>query len=145
MQQQNDLSLGMERYFGATPAQVFAAWVDPRAKAAWFAKDARVGIGGTGFREGGQETLICLENGRAFLLELTYNRIIEAEYIAYRCDTYVAGRLVSISTVTVTFGACGAGTHMCVYEDVVPVIGQKVVREGEPRTLSVARAAAGSC
>lgn len=105
----------IERRFDATPAQVYKAWADPRAKARWF-------VGPTeweksdlalDFRVGGRESVSGgPEGGPKHYYNATYQDIVPNERIIYSYDMHLDDRRISVSLATVEFKAEGQGTKL---------------------------------
>jgi uncharacterized protein YndB with AHSA1/START domain len=108
-------SFTIERNYPASPAQVFKAWADPKAKAQWF--------GGTGdwkeiirefdFRVGGRERLKGQwANDKVHDFECRYQDIVPNERIVYTYDMHIDETRISVSLSTVEFKAAASGTRL---------------------------------
>jgi uncharacterized protein YndB with AHSA1/START domain len=104
------------RSFKCTPAQLFRAWADPAAKAAWFMgpPDQWTLIDRyLDFREGGNELLKGNFAGRTETLYTAhYFEIVENQRIGYGFDVRLNGEIYSISTAIVEFSEGGFGAEM---------------------------------
>jgi uncharacterized protein YndB with AHSA1/START domain len=97
----------IERTYGASPAQVFAAWANPEAKAQWFTRaDA------FDFRVGGREFNRGSHEGATYTYDAHYQDIVPDQRIVY---TYILDRdetRISISVTTVEFKEAATGTKL---------------------------------
>jgi uncharacterized protein YndB with AHSA1/START domain len=100
----------IERNYGATPAQVFAAWATPEAKAQWF---------GTGepddfdFRVGGREhSEGSGPNGTSYRYDALYQDIVPDRRIVYTYDMALNGERISVSVATVELEESDGGTRL---------------------------------
>lgn len=111
----NRATFTLERTYPAPPAQVFAAWSDPKAKARWF-----VTAGGEhelDFRVGGVETTSGgLEGGPRMTFESRYSDIVEDERIVYSSTLSADGTVATVSITTVELSADGEGTRLVLVE-----------------------------
>jgi uncharacterized protein YndB with AHSA1/START domain len=110
----------IERVYEATPAEVFAAWSNPKLKARWFIgpESWRQTRRELDFRVGGEEVL-CGEfpNGTTSFFARFYE--IEAnERIVYVYDMHLSGKHHSLSLATVEFRPDKGGTRMIFTEAV---------------------------
>jgi uncharacterized protein YndB with AHSA1/START domain len=108
----------IERTFDATPAQVFAAWADPVAKARWF-----VGPGGwqelrreLDFRVGGSEHVSGSLPDMVTRFDSYYHEIVHDERIIYSYRMHLNETPISVSLATVEFKPAEAGTRLVVTE-----------------------------
>jgi uncharacterized protein YndB with AHSA1/START domain len=107
----NHATFVVERTYDASPARVFAAWTEPRAKARWFAgRDAEFELD---FRLGGRE----LNRGRApdgqvYSYEARFQDIVPGERIVYTYEMHSDETRISVSLATVEFKHDGAGTRL---------------------------------
>lgn len=108
----------IERTFDATPAQVFAAWADPVAKARWF-----VGPGGwtqlrreLDFRVGGSEHVSGSRQDMVTHFDSTYHEIVQDQRIIYSYRMHLNETPISVSLATIEFEPAGAGTRMVLTE-----------------------------
>jgi uncharacterized protein YndB with AHSA1/START domain len=109
----------IEREFAAAPAQVYAAWAEPGARARWFrgpegwtAKTRELD-----FRIGGSERLIGeFSNGRVSDYWAHYHDIVADKRIVYSYEMQVDGVRISVSLATVEFFATPKGTRMLLTE-----------------------------
>jgi len=101
-------------------ARVFAAWVDPAAKARWFAGppdkwqllERRMDV-----RAGGSERVRGkFQNGRVSDFRAHYHDVVPERRIVYAYDMFVDERKISVSLATITFEAAGKGTRLTVTE-----------------------------
>ena len=111
----------IERIYDATPAEVFAAWANPKLKARWF-------IGPEGwqqtqreldFRVGGEEVLRGeFPNGTTTSFVARYYEIEPNERLVYIYDMHLSGKHHSLSLATVEFRPAAGGTRMLFTEAV---------------------------
>jgi len=110
----------IERTYEASPAQVFAAWADPAAKARWF-------IGPQGwslirreldFRVGGEELLHGRYDTRETVFRARFHEIVPDARIVYVYDMYMNETHHSLSLATVEVRVARAGTTLTFNEQV---------------------------
>ena len=93
----------LERSYPVPPAQVFAAWADPAAKASWFTPGPGFGheldfrIGGREVARGGPD------GGPAMMFETFYRDIVPGERIVYTSTLSTETDLWTVSLTTVEF------------------------------------------
>lgn len=112
----------IQRMFDASPAQVFAAWAQPAAKARWFAShdDWDTGEFELDFRVGGRERLkIGPEDGPLHAYDACYQDIVPNERVVYTYDMHLDDMRISVSLATVELAEAGAGTRMVYTEQAV--------------------------
>ena len=103
-------SLTIKRRFNAPPAEVFAAWTDPKLLMQWFgpenvvtqevAVEARVG--------GGFRVVMLEDNGERHEVSGSYYEVVANEKLVFSWSWITTPERVS--QVTVTFRPDGAGT-----------------------------------
>ena len=100
-------SFTIERELPHAPERVFAAWADPRAKAAWFAAPKSVCtevIREQDFKVGGKERLRGHWNdGRTSDFHCVYQDILPDRRIVYSYNMYVNDEKLSVSLATIEF------------------------------------------
>ncbi len=108
----------LERSFAATPAQVFAAWANPEAKARWF-----VGPAGwqplrreMDFRVGGSEHVSGGMPDMVSRFDSHYHDIVQDERIIYSYLMHINDVPISVSLATIVFKPEGSGTRMTLTE-----------------------------
>lgn len=127
----------IERYFDASPAQVFAAWAEPEIKARWFA--------GSGeweksdhqldFRVGGRERVSGgPPGGPVRVFNAVYQDIVPSERIVYTYDVHLDKWRTSVSLATVELKPFKAGTRMIFTEQAVFLDGVDSPAAREERT-----------
>src|SRR5690349_17600816 len=97
----------IERTYSASPARVFSAWADQKAKAQWFPKADEFD-----FRVGGREFNRSEHAGAIFTYDACYQDIVPGQRIAF---TYTMERnetRISISVATVEFKKIDTGTRL---------------------------------
>ena len=112
----------IERYFAASPAEVFAAWADPEVKARWFAgsdgpekSDHKLD-----FRVGGRESVSGgPPGGPVHVFNAVYQDIVPNERIVYTYDMHLDKWRISVSLATVELKLAKSGTRMILTEQVV--------------------------
>jgi uncharacterized protein YndB with AHSA1/START domain len=105
----------LERVYDASPARVFAAWADPRAKARWFVgpDEWESGTHELDFRVGGRErTSGGPKGGPVHAYDARYQDIVPNERIIYSYDMHLDDVRISVSLATVVFKPAGAGTRL---------------------------------
>src|SRR6266550_4040021 len=103
----------LERSYPVPPAQVFAAWADPAAKASWFTPGPGFGHE-LDFRIGGREVAT---GGPVMTFETFYRDIVPEQRIVYTSTLSTETDLMTVSLTTVEFapGADG-GTRLVLTE-----------------------------
>ncbi len=101
----------IERDYHATPARVFAAWADVKAKGQWF------GPGGEhrhelDFRLGGREHFEVAGGDAVYSYDALYEDIVPDERIVYTYNMHRNGVRMSVSVATVELLADDTGTHL---------------------------------
>jgi uncharacterized protein YndB with AHSA1/START domain len=102
----------IERKYGASPTQVFAAWSNPEAKKRWFAchDDWVPDKYELDFRVGGREHLTTVPPGEVpHVFNATYFDIVPNERIVYAYDMHLGERQISVSLATIEFKPSGRG------------------------------------
>ena len=110
----------IERIYDATPAEVFAAWANPKLKARWFIgpESWRETQRELDFRVGGEEVLRGeFPNGTTSFVARFYE-IESNERIVYVYDMHLTGKHHSLSLATVEFRPAAGGTRMIFTEAV---------------------------
>ena len=107
-------SFKIERRLSASPQQVFAAWADPAAKAAWFrGPEERGQKYSLDFKLGGTEHSSGEVNGRTtYTYDAVIQNIVPNERIVYSYHMSIDGKSISVSLSTVELSPDGAGTKM---------------------------------
>lgn len=108
-------SFVLERNFNASPARVFNAWSDPKAKQRW--SDCHAGTGTSeyslDFRPGGREIhRATLPDGTPQLVDKTFIEIVQDARIIFAYGIEIGGRTLSASLVTVELHPDGNGTRL---------------------------------
>jgi uncharacterized protein YndB with AHSA1/START domain len=114
-------SFTLERTYPHAPETVFAAWAIPDRKEAWFGQgpDFVETVEGyeLDFRVGGRERYHgLLESGRTFGFDATFRDIVDGRRIVCAYDVLIAGRVISVTLLTVEFEPAGTGTHLVLTE-----------------------------
>jgi uncharacterized protein YndB with AHSA1/START domain len=104
----------IERTFAASPQQVYAAWADPAAKAAWFRGPEEKGQKySLDFRLGGTEHSSGAVNGKTtYTYDAVIQNIVPNERIVYSYHMTIDGKPISVSLSTVELSPEGTGTRM---------------------------------
>jgi uncharacterized protein YndB with AHSA1/START domain len=105
----------IQRRFDASPARVFNAFADPKAKARWFSgpPEWEPNISEMDFRVGGRETSRGgPPGGPVHSFDATYQDIIPNERIVYSYDMHMGDTRISVSLTTIELAPDGAGTHL---------------------------------
>jgi uncharacterized protein YndB with AHSA1/START domain len=109
----------IERTYDVSPAQVFAAWSDPAAKARWFSgPDAwESGAYHLDFTVGGEERLSGgLPGGPVHHYAARYYEIVPDQRIVYAYEMHTDEVRISVSLATVELTPAGSGTRLVVTE-----------------------------
>ncbi len=113
----------IDRRYDASPARVFRAWADPKAKASWFkgppdkCKETRREFD---FRVGGREHLSAAwEDGKTSHFDAIYLDIVPDHRIIYSYDMHLNDQYISVSLATVEFKPDGKGTRLVFTEQAV--------------------------
>jgi uncharacterized protein YndB with AHSA1/START domain len=104
----------IERTYDASPARVFKAWADPKAKALWFGDPGQdtdtfeldFRVGGREVNRGGPE------GGPRYAYDARYHDIVPDERIVYAYDMYMDDTRISVSLSTIELAPDGAGTRL---------------------------------
>jgi len=109
----------IERTFKATPAEVFRALTDPKAKAQWFR-------GGDGYQElartmdarpGGREHLKgSWANGLVSTFDAIYYDVVPGERLVYAYEMHMGERKISVSLATFEMKPVDDGTRLVMTE-----------------------------
>ena len=105
----------IERRYDASPARVFNAFADPKAKALWFNGPPEWGpnVGTMDFRVGGRETSRGGPPGAPpHRFDALYQDIVPNERIVFTYDMHIGDVRISVSLTTVELFADGAGTRI---------------------------------
>jgi uncharacterized protein YndB with AHSA1/START domain len=105
----------IERRYAATPAQVFAAWADPKKKGRWFVGPAEWAKGRyeLDFRVGGHErTSGGPKGGPVHRYEARWHDIVPNRRIVSTYEMYMDDARMSVSLATVELAADGPGTRL---------------------------------
>ena len=105
----------IERRFGASPTQVFAAFADKQAKARWFvgpdrwqSSDHRLD-----FRAGGREHLSSgLPGGPTHIFDAIYHDIVPDRRIVYSYEMHLDDKRISVSLATLELLPADSGTRL---------------------------------
>ena len=114
-------SFTIERAFDLPPARVFAAWADPKAKAAWFAGppgEWKQQLRQMEFRIGGRERVKGeFTGGRVSEFDASYHDIVTNRRIVYSYTMQVDENRISVSLATIEFEpAAGGRTRLILTE-----------------------------
>ena len=109
----------VERTYPNSPAQIFAAFADPAAKAKWFA-----GPPGTtahdksfDFKVGGGETVRTLfADGKDARFASRYCEIVPDRRIVYTYEMWMSGEYLSVSIATIEIVPEAKGTRLVITE-----------------------------
>jgi uncharacterized protein YndB with AHSA1/START domain len=105
----------IERDYDASPATVFGAWADLKAKSQWFvgpedwgANEHRLDfrVGGREFSRGGPR------GGPVHTYDALYFDIVQNQRIVYAYDMHLDDKRISVSVATVEFKPAGRGTRL---------------------------------
>jgi uncharacterized protein YndB with AHSA1/START domain len=105
----------IERTYEATPARVFAAWADPKAKARWFVgpDEWQKSDHELDFRIGGRERVSGGQTGGpVHRFDARYYDIVADERIIYGYDMHLDDKRISVSLATVELKLEPGGTGL---------------------------------
>ena len=108
-------SFRLERVYDATPAQVFAAFAEDKAKRQWFQgpSEWETWDRAFDFRVGGRETnRTGPKGGPVHAFEARYWDIVPNERIVYSYDMHLDGFRISVSLTTIELKPAGSGTRL---------------------------------
>jgi uncharacterized protein YndB with AHSA1/START domain len=109
----------VERTFNASPAEVFNAFADPKAKAQWFVgpKEWESGPREFDFRVGGRELNSGgPKGGPLHSFECIYQDIVPNRRIIYTYDMHLDQNRISVSLATIELTPAGKGTRLVLTE-----------------------------
>jgi uncharacterized protein YndB with AHSA1/START domain len=109
----------IERTLRATPAEVFNAFADPKAKAQWFAgpEEWESGPREFDFRVGGRERNSGgPKGGPIHRFECIYQDIVPNQRIVYSYDMHLDKHRISVSLATFALTPVGSGTRLVLTE-----------------------------
>ncbi len=109
----------IERTYPASPARVFKAFADPRAKALWFHGPEEAGPQHheLDFRVGGREVSRGgTKGGPSYVMQGVYQDIVPNERIVFTYDMLMDGQRISVSLQTLEFTPDGKGTRLVLTE-----------------------------
>ena len=109
----------LERHYPASPARVFNAFADPKAKALWFGgpSEWKKGESSFDFRVGGREINSGgPAGGQVHSFNCLYQDIVPNERIIYTYDMELDGERISVSLATIELKAEGDGTRLVITE-----------------------------
>lgn len=110
MTQTVQASFTVEHVYAASPAQVFHAYSDPTARAAWFPSSGETSFD---FREGGSETNVGGGDGQpVYGFYCRYHDIVPNERIVSTYEMTMDGQRISVSLVVTEFKPEGEGTRL---------------------------------
>jgi uncharacterized protein YndB with AHSA1/START domain len=124
----------VERNYDASPARVFAAWVDPAVKFRWFARaDGWETVEyDLDFRVGGREHSAARPpGGPVHVYEARYQDIVPDQRIIFAYDMYLDETRISVSLATVELNPAGSGTRLLYTEQGAFLDGHEVPAERE--------------
>lgn len=108
-------TFSIERVYPASPARVYRAMADPKAKAKWFAGPDDWGVAKfeMDFRVGGKEiNRGGPKGGPVHSFNAIYQDIVPEERIVYSYDMHLDDTRISVSLATVELRPDGQGTRL---------------------------------
>lgn len=124
-------TLVLDRHFDAAPAEVFAAYADPAARAAWSAptEDSVLEIDSCDFRDGGKETARCGPRGELkWTLAVTYHDVVPDARIVFTEELREGDFRLTIALVSFEMAAGeNGGTDVRVTDQVASHVGTEGV------------------
>jgi uncharacterized protein YndB with AHSA1/START domain len=127
-------SFTIERVFDASPARVFGAFADPRAKQRWFLgpDDMPATEFEMDFRVGGRErNRGGPPGGPVHSFDATYQDIVPDQRIVFTYDMHLDDTRISVSLATIQLEPSGAGTRMTFTEQDAFLDGYDIPAERE--------------
>ena len=114
-------TIRLERRYKASPARVFAAWAEPKARARWDVPGRWVIAEQTfDFREGGREVKRFGPKGDPRLVADTlYLDIVPQRRIVFSYSMTSRGTPISVSLTTIELSPDGRDTHLLLTEQIV--------------------------
>lgn len=114
-------TIRLERTFKASPARVFAAWAEPKARAKWDVPGRWVIAEQTfDFREGGRELKrFGPTDDPRFVTDTLYIDVVPARRIVFSYSMSGRGTPISVSLTTVELSPDGRNTHLLLTEQIV--------------------------
>jgi len=113
----------VERTFKATPAQVFRAFTDERAKSRWFAgggEDPRLTERSMDVRPGGREVAVGKwKSGLTSRFDAVYFDVVPDRRLVYAYEMHLDARKISVSLACVEIEAHPVGVRLKVSEQAV--------------------------
>jgi uncharacterized protein YndB with AHSA1/START domain len=108
----------VERTYPASPARVFQAFADPKAKYLWFkGPDDWNSRAEMDFRVGGREwSEGDIPGGPTTRFDSTYYDIVENERIVYCYEMHLDDNRISVSVATIELIPVGSGTRLVLTE-----------------------------
>lgn len=109
----------LERTYEASPARVFAAWADPKAKVEWMVgpEAAKTSDHTLDFRVGGGEHISGgSEGGPVFTYDTVIQDIVENERIIATEVMHMDGQRISVTVATVEIRPAGSGSTLTLTE-----------------------------
>ncbi len=126
----------IERFYDATPARVFQAWADPKAKAKWFGPTDNPELHNLDFQVGGREHFSeKLPDGRVFGYDSRYQEIVPDERIVFDYTVDFDQTRISASLVTVEISTAGDRTRLLYTEQAVYLDGLDTPAQREEGTI----------
>jgi uncharacterized protein YndB with AHSA1/START domain len=113
-------TFSIERTYGATPADVFAAFSTEEARNSWGDADGLQLSNGAGvdevtefdFRVGGWECFTTRSEGTAYRYDGQYHEITASRRIVYSYAMHANDALISVSLATIELAETGDGTKL---------------------------------
>ncbi|HEX5619459.1 MAG TPA: SRPBCC family protein [Solirubrobacteraceae bacterium] len=124
----------VERSYPAPPAEVFAAWADPSAKAQWFGGgdfELDFRVGGRELNRGGPD------GGPVFTYDARYYDIVDNERIVYAYEMHMDDTRISVSLATIELTPNGDGTTLVLTESGAFLDGHDTPQQREGGTGSL--------
>jgi uncharacterized protein YndB with AHSA1/START domain len=114
-------TIRLERRYKASPARVFAAWAEPKARAKWDVPGRWVIAEQTfDFREGGREVKRFGPKGDPRLVAATlYLDIVPQRRIVFSYSMTSRGTPISVSLTTIEISTDEKDTHLLLIEQIV--------------------------
>ena len=126
-------TIRLERRYKATPARVFAAWAEPRARAKWDVPGRWViAEQSFDFREGGRELKrFGPRDDPRFLADKLYTDIVPDRRIVFSYFMTARDVPISVSLTTIELAPDGQGTRLLLVEQIVFLDGNDNVANRE--------------
>jgi uncharacterized protein YndB with AHSA1/START domain len=119
-------TLELTRLVNASPAAIFAAYVDPRVREVWAAPSptAELTIDAGEVRTGGEERGRCGPKGDLrWSIRTRYHLVVPDRHISFTEELWEGDSMLTISLVTFEIQATGAGATVKLTDQILSLVG----------------------